>query len=133
MYSINNKTGNIENLGKFGKLLGFPENHELPTNTTTSPNPADVNHGLRWLTVKCDLIDSSKNVDLNGDQSTILAFLPVTPGTRLNSNCYVYDRDYTPRPVRNDIVSEVKFTVESNITDDNIKVDVNVLLNLTLE
>ena len=131
--SINNKTGNIVNLGKFGKLLGFPENHELPTNTTTSPNPADVNHGLRWLTVKCDLIDSSKNVDLNGDQSTILAFLPVTPRTRLNSNCYVYDRDYTPRPVRNDIVSEVKFTVESNITDDNIKVDVNVLLNLTLE
>jgi len=57
-------------------------------------------------------------------------FLPITPGTCLNSNCYVYDRDYTSRPVKNDIVSEVKFTVDSNITE---KVDVNVLLNLTLE
>jgi len=56
--SINNKTGNIVNLGKFGKLLGFPENYNLSSNTTTSPNLVDVSHGLRYLTVTCDLIDS---------------------------------------------------------------------------
>ena len=131
--NINNKTGSIVNLKKFGKLLGFSENHDLQINTTTSPNPVDVNHGLRYLTVKCDLIDSSKNTGLDGTPSTILAFLPVTPGTRLNSNCYVYARDYMTRPAKNSIVSQVKFTVESNISDDNIEVDVDVLLNLTLE
>ena len=136
--SIINENGEKVDLKKFGKLLGFPENHELDANsTTTSPNPVDVNHGLRWLTVTCDLIDSSKNTDLvygdleYGVQSTVLAFLPITPGTRLNSNCYVYERDaYAWRPAKNDIVSEIQFAVNSNISE---KVDVNILMNIALE
>ena len=72
-------------------------------------------------------------MDLDGAESDILAFLPVTPGTRLNSNCYVYNRDYTTRPAENSIVHEVKFTVKPNKDVGNIKVDVDVLLNLTLE
>ena len=86
--SIVNNTGGKVNLKKLGKLLGFPEDHKLSAGASASPNPVDVNHGLKWLTVTCDLIDSSKNTDLKGNQSTVLAFLPITPGTRLNSNCY---------------------------------------------
>ena len=130
--SHQDNTGRVVNLKKFGKLLGFPENHKLLDGTTTaSPNPVDVNHGLRWLTVTCNLIDSSKNTGLNGDESEVLAFLPITPGTRLNSNCYVYERDaYSWRPAKNDVVSEMKFTVTSNITE---KVDVSILMNIALE
>ena len=130
--SIVNETGGKVDLKKFGKLLGFPDNHTLTAGSpAASPKPVDVNHGLRWLTVTCDLIDSSKNTDLNGDQSTVLAFLPITPGTRLNSNCYVYERDaYAWRPAKNDVVSEMKFTVNSNISE---KVDVNILMNIALE
>ena len=130
--SIVNNTGRVVNLKKFGKLLGFPENHKLlNSKPVASPKPVDVNHGLKWLTVTCDLIDSSKNTGLDGDQSTILAFLPITPGTRLNSNCYVYERDaYSWRPAKNDIVSQVEFTVKSNISE---KVDVNILMNIALE
>ena len=94
------------------------------------PEPVDVNHGLRWLTVTCDLIDQSKNIDLDGNESNILAFLPVTPGTRLNSNCYVYERDYAWRAAKNAVVSEMEFEVTSNISP---KVDVNILLDLALE
>ena len=83
--------------------------HPVPTKVIYC-YPVDVNHGLRWLTVTCDLIDSSKNTDLDGNQSTVLAFLPITPGTRLNSNCYVYERDaYAWRPAKNAIVSEMNF------------------------
>ena len=129
--SIINNTASVVDLKKFGKLLGFPENHKLATGASASPNPVDVNHGLRWLTVTCDLIDSSKNTDLNGVQSTVLAYLPITPGTRLNSNCYVYERDaYAWRSAKNAIVSEMNFTVNSNITE---KVDVNILMNISLE
>ena len=131
---IINKSGHIVNLKKFGKLLGFPENQTLSNGSTTkSPDPVDVNHGLRYLIVTCDLIDETKNIDLDGEESDILAFLPVTPGTRLNSNCYVYDRDYTTRSARNTVVEEVKFTVKPNKDVGNVKVDVDVLLNLTLE
>ena len=131
--AIINETGSAVNLKKFGKLLGFPENHELSVGSTTaSQNPVDVNHGLRYLIVKCDLIDSSKNIGLNGDESDILAFLPITPGTRLNSNCYVYERDaYAWRPAKNEVVSKMEFTVESNITD--VTVDVDILVNIALE
>ena len=129
--SIVNNTGGKVNLKKFGKLLGFPEDHKLSAGASASPNPVDVNHGLRWLTVTCDLIDSTKNTDLNGDQSDVLAFLPITPGTRLNSNCYSYERDaYAWRPAKNAVVSEMKFTVKSNISE---KVDVDILMNIALE
>ena len=129
--SIINNTASVVDLKKFGKLLGFPENHKLATGASASPNPVDVNHGVRWLTVTCDLIDSSKNTDVNGVQSTVLAYLPITPGTRLNSNCYVYERDaYAWRPAKNDVVSEMTFTVNSNVSE---KVDVNILMNIALE
>ena len=130
--SIVNKVGQTVNLKKLGKLLGFPENKTLASGSTTaSTNPVDVNHGLRWLTVTCDLIDSSKNLGLDGDKSTTLAFLPITAGTRLNSNCHVYERNaYGWRRAKNTIVSQMEFEVHSNITE---KVDVNLLLNIALE
>ena len=130
--SVVNKAGQTVNLKKFGKLLGFPENKTLaPDSTTASPKPVDVNHGLRWLTVTCDLIDSSKNTGLDGDKSTILAFLPITAGTRLNSDCHVYERDaYGWRRAKNTVVSQMEFEVNSNISE---KVDVNILLNIALE
>ena len=133
---IVNKSGKAVNLKKFGKLLGFPEDYAISNDgniTHKSPDPVDVNHGLRYLIVTCDLIDKSKNTNLDGAESDILAFLPVTPGTRLNSNCHVYNRDYTTRPTKNTIVSEVKFTVKPNEDVGDVKVDVDVLLNLTLE
>ena len=90
----------------------------------------DVNHGLRWLTVTCDLIDPSKNIDLEGKESDILAFLPITPGTRLNSSCYVYERENAWRAAKNAVVSEMVFTVNSNISEN---VDVDILLDIALE
>ena len=129
--TIENKKAVTVDLKKFGKLLGFPENHEVTAGTSAaSPKPVDVNHGLRWLTVRCNLIDQSKNIDLDGNESNILAFLPVTPGTRLNSNCYVYEREHGWRAAKNAVVSEMEFEVSSNISE---KVDVNILLDLALE
>ena len=111
---IDNKNSTIVNLKKLGVLLGFAEDHQLAAKTNeASSNAVDVNHGLRWLTVTCDLIDPSKNIDLDGEESDILAFLPITPGTRLNSSCYVYERENAWRAAKNAIVSEMVFTVNS--------------------
>ena len=129
--TVENKNTEEVDLKKLGVLLGFPENHKVAGNATElSPKPVDVNHGLRYLIVTCDLIDSSKNIDLDGNESNILAFLPVTPGTRLNSTSYVYERDNAWRVAKNTIVSEIEFNVTSNISE---KVDVNILLDLALE
>ena len=129
--TIENKNAVKVDLKKLGVLLGFHENHELAASKSErSPDPVDVNHGLKYLTVTCDLIDQSKNINLEGEESNILAFLPITPGTRLNSNCYVYERDNAWRAAKNAIVAEMEFEVTSNISP---KVDVNILLNLALE
>ena len=129
--TIENKNTVTVDLKKLGVLLGFPENREVTAGTSAaSPKPVDVNHGLKYLTVTCDLIDPSKNINLEGEESNILAFLPVTPGTRLNSNCYVYERDDAWRAAKNAIVAEMEFQVTSNISP---KVDVTILLNLALE
>ena len=129
--TVENKNTEEVDLKKLGLLLGFPENHKVTGKATeVSPKPVDVNHGLRYLTVTCDLIDQTKNIDLDGNESNILAFLPITPGTRLNSNCYVYERDNAWRAAKNSIVSKMEFNVTSNISE---KVDVNILLDLALE
>ena len=129
--TIDNKNNTTVNLKKLGPLLGFAENQQLAAKTSkASSNPVDVNHGLRWLTVTCDLIDQSKNIDLDGEESNILAFLPITPGTRLNSSCYVYERENAWRAAKNAVVSEMVFTVNSNISEN---VDVDILLDIALE
>ena len=129
--TIENKNAVKVDLKKLGVLLGFHENHELAASKSErSPDPVDVNHGLKYLTVTCDLIDPSKNINLEGEESNILAFLPITPGTRLNSNCYVYERDDAWRAAKNAIVAEMEFEGTSNISP---KVDVTILLNLALE
>ena len=128
---IQNKNTEKVNLKKLGKLLGFPENHELAANATgTSPKAVDVNHGLKYLQVECDFIDEVKN-SWKGKDSTVLAFIPVTPGTRLNSTSYVYEKKGAPRYTKTGIVSKMVFTVKSNVPD--IKVDAEILMDITLE
>ena len=129
---IKNKSSTEKvNLKKLGKLLGFPENHKLASDTTeSSPNAVDINHGLRYLQVECDFIDEVKNSWRGGD-STILAFIPVTPGTRLNSTSYVYEKKGAPRYTKNGIVSKMTFTVKSNVP--GLKVDAGILMDITLE
>ena len=128
---IDNKNTEKVNLKKLGKLLGFPENHELAANTTeTSTEAVDINHGLRYLQVECDFIDEAKN-SWKGKDSTVLAFIPVTPGTRLNSTSYVYEKKGAPRYTKTGIVSKMVFTVKSNVPD--LKVDAEILMDITLE
>ena len=127
----NKSTTEKVNLKKLGKLLGFPENHELAANATgTSPEAVDINHGLRYLQVECDFIDEVKNSWRGGD-STVLAFIPVTPGTRLNSTSYVYEKKGAPRYTKTGIVSKMVFTVKSNVP--GLKVDADILMDITLE
>ena len=51
-----------QNLREIGKLLGFPEGKLINSRTwETSRGEVDVNKGLRYITINCDLIDSNQN------------------------------------------------------------------------
>ncbi len=125
--NTNTETINLKN---FGKLLGFNVDTTIPTGQTPeAPHPVDVNLGLRYLTVACDLADTFRNVDINGSADANIAYLPIPPATRLNSTASMYEN----HPIvftKEDIVTEMTFTVNSNISS---KVEVDVLLNFVVD
>ena len=75
-------------------------------------------------------MNSFRNVDINGSVSTNIAYLPIPPGTRLNSTVSVYNENHPLIPVKEDIFTEMTFTINSNIS---ISVGVDVLLNLVVD
>jgi hypothetical protein len=110
--------------------LEFPTDTSIPEDTVTKSSKAvDVNFGLRYLTVTCDLTNPLRNVDTDGNTNTNIAYLPIPPGTRLNSTVSGFNENHPVVPVKEDIVTEMTFTGNSNIS---IPVDVDVLLNLVV-
>ena len=126
---LKNTNPETVDLKTFGKLLGFNPNTIIPTGQTPeAPNQVDVNLGLRYLTIGCDLADSFRNVNTDGHVDTNITYLPIPPGTRLNSTVSVYEN----HPVvltKEDIVTEMTFMLGSNISEE-VKAD--VLLNLVV-
>ncbi len=128
--SVTNNTSETVNLRNLGKLLGFNADTTIPNGVTPeTPHTVDVNLGLRYLTIACDLVNSFRNVDINGGVNTNIAYLPIPPGTRLNSTVSVYNENHPVVLTKEDIVTEMTFTVDSNISSE---VEVDVLLNLVV-
>ncbi len=126
---LKNTNPETVDLKTFGKLLGFNADTTIPTGQTPeAPNQVDVNLGLRYLTIGCDLADSFRNVNTDGHVDTNITYLPIPPGTRLNSTVSVYEN----HPIvltKEDIVTEMTFMLGSNISEE-VKAD--VLLNLVV-
>ncbi len=74
---VNNKNTETINLKNFGELLGFNADTTIGKGIVKSPKPVDVNSGLRYLTITCDLVNSFRNVDINGNVNTNIAYLPI--------------------------------------------------------
>ncbi len=129
MCYINNNNTETINLKNFGKLLGFDADTTVGNGRGKSHHPVDVSLGLRYLTVACDLADTFRNVDINGSVNANIAYLPISPGTRLNSTVSIYNKNHPLVLTKEDIVTEMTFTVNSNIST---KVEVDVLLNLVV-
>ena len=111
--NIHNNTCDIENendkpvnLKNLGELLGFPADTTIPQNTVArSPKAVDVNRGLRYLKVTCDLANPLKNVDTDGNTNTNISYLPIPPGTRLNSTVSSFNENHPVVFVKEDIVT----------------------------
>ena len=81
---IYSETQNL-NLKKFGELLGFPENEIVSSGTwETSPGVVDVNRGLRYVNINCNIVDTLGNIDTDGHRSYALASLPIPSDKLLN-------------------------------------------------
>ena len=119
------------NLKKFGKLLGFPENEIISSGTwKTSPGVVDVNKGLRYVNINCDITDTSGNINTDGHRSYVLASLPVQSDQLLNSTVTKFKGINSSVAIVNGYLNRLLFDVDTNI--DN-KVDMSLLLELYIE
>ena len=116
------------NLKKFGKLLGFPENEIVNSGTwKTSPSVVDVNKGLRYVNINCNIINTAGNIDTNGHWSYTLATLPIPSDQLLNSTVTQFKGINSNVKITNGQFNRILFNVDTNIED---KVDMSLLLEL---
>ena len=115
------------NLKKFGELLGFSENEIVSSGTwETSPNVVDVNKGLRYVNINCNIVNTSGNIDTDGHRSYALASLPI-PSDLLNSTVTKFKGIDSSVRITNGQFNRILFDVDTNIGD---KVDMSLLLEL---
>ena len=72
------------NLGELGLLLGFERGKVIPRNTTTVSNRVNINKGLRYIIISCDLVDNEKVTNRFGEPSKTICILPIDTSQRLN-------------------------------------------------
>ena len=123
--------GSDLNLNKFGLLLGFPMNTIISDGVwMTSPNDVDVNQGLRYIIINCDIIDTYANYDTGGKRSYSLATFPVTTKQSLNGSVSYFRGVNSDVMINNGCFNRLDFDIKSNIEK---KVDVNALLELYIQ
>ncbi len=64
---------------KFGELFGFSKDTHIEANDIlTSPNKVEINRGLRYITILCNLVSSDNNIDSESRRSMVISSLPIT-------------------------------------------------------
>ena len=102
------------NLKNFGKLLGFPENEIVNRGTwKTSPSVVDVNKGLRYVNIDCNIVDTEGNIDTDGHRSYALAMLPIPSDQLLNSTVTLFKRIDSSVKITNGQFNRILFNVDT--------------------
>ena len=124
---IYSETQNL-NLKKFGGLLGFPENEIVNSGTwKTSPDVVNINRGLRYVNVNCNIVNTSGIIYTNGHRSYTLTTLPIPSDQLLNSTVTKFKGIDSSAEIMNGQFNRILFDIDTNISD---KVDMSLLLEL---
>ncbi len=98
------------NIKSFGLLLGFPLSYTVTQKVwRTSLNAVDINLRLKYVTLSCDSINLARGFGRQGRRSQTLFTFPIFGSTT---------------PMNNGIFNSFTFTIDSNIDDDDIGVDI---------
>ena len=89
------------NLGYIGTLLGFEKSKVVPARTRADSSTANINLGLRYVTIGCDLVDRTRNLDRAQQPSNVIATLPVTTESSLNGSVTNFGVQKFTAPLKN--------------------------------
>ena len=107
-----------------GPLIGFKKNFVVTRGTLADSGEVDVNWGLRFVTIGCNIVNPIKNFDANGKRSTTIAKFPITTEQPLFNYVSYYKDVNFEAPVDNGSHNHLKFLVETNIEEE---VEMNIL------
>ena len=113
------------NLGNFGLLLGFEKDTVIQSEELKDSDEVNVNMGLRFVSIGCDIVNPSKNFDTNGERSKIIATFPITTEEPLFNYVSFYKDVNFEAPVINGTHNLLKFFVDTNIEET---VEMNILI-----
>ena len=109
----------VINLGSFGTLLEFNKNTVLPAQTRKlSQNSADLNRGLKYITVSCDIVDDTRNIGVDGKRSNVIATIPVPYDIDLKHTItqhYIDTRLTNGIPLQNGCFNNLTFDINTNM------------------
>ena len=119
-FSVYSSAGGVAiNLGSFGTLLGFDKNTDLPAQTRKlSQNSADLNRGLKYITVSCDIVDDTRNIGVDGKRSNVIATIPVPYDIDLKhaiTQHYIDTRLTKGIPLQNGCFNNLTFDINTNM------------------
>jgi hypothetical protein len=113
-------------LNEFAPLIGFPETEILTSEVwERSPYPIDINHGLRYITIDCDVVNTSVNFGVDSKGSFTVSTLPVTSDQHLNGTTTFFKDIGSRVYINNGSHNKFSFSISTNISD---KVDMSALL-----
>ena len=95
----------------------------------SSINPVDINQGLRYVNIRCDIVNSHKNYDHDGNRSNVAATVPITSEQLLNGSVTTYNLE-SDVFVYNGCFNKISFHVDTNILK---KVDMDVLFDVYVD
>ena len=112
-------------LGNFGLLIGFEKDTVITRGTKKDSGEVNVNSGLRFVTIGCDIINNAKNFCVDGCRSKTIATFPITTEQPLFNYVSYYKDVNFEAPIVNGIHNCLKFFVDTNIDEE---VEMNVLV-----
>ena len=105
--------GKNVNLGELGTLLGFEVGSEAVAGTPLYGGEVDINRGLKYIDVKCNMVNKSHNIGTNGRVSDSLVSLPICEGTLKGSATRYRDVESSVR-VNGGAYNQISFSVKGS-------------------
>ena len=118
----------VTNLKNIEPLLGFNKDQTINSNTkTTSGKQVDINNGLHYIEISCNLVKMSDNINSNGKKSDVIFTLPIT-STQSYGSVQHYNDIESKVPIDHGVVNRINFTVST--ADNGAVFKGKVLLDL---
>ena len=117
-------------LGSFGQLLGFEKDTVITRGLTKDSGEVNVNSGLRFVTIGCDIVNDVKIFCVDGCRSKTISTFPITTEEPLFNYVSYYKDVNFEAPVINGIHNCIKFFVDTNANEE---VEMNILVECYLK